>query len=170
MPPISSWSPALLQAAMCSTCPRRQSLLLATWSVVIGWQDQLPFPVYLEIHQTRKYLPPTYTGDPTFCFICHFMAGSCHCVKHHNPCVFILLCDWLTAISWHHHIHVFSGSSVIGWQDQPPLPVYPRRMSEQEAPLPLNTQDLPCCFSHHFMAGSHHFQQCHERFPDNTIY
>lgn len=168
MPPISIQSTALLQAAMCSTCPKRQSLLLPLWSVMIGWQDQLLLPVFPEINQTRKYLPPMYTGDLTFCFICLFRAGSCHCVKHHNPCSFFIpLCDWLMAIFC---TVISTCSQAPLWlADQPPLPLYPRRMSEQEASLPLNTQDPPCCFSHHFMAGSHHFQQCHKRFPDNTI-
>lgn len=25
------------------------------------------------------------------------------------------LCDWLTALAWHHHSHVFSGNYVIGY-------------------------------------------------------
>ena len=47
----------------------------------------------------------------------------------------ILLRAWLTATACHHQTHVFSGSPMIGWQKEPPLPVHPEARQQRKPPV-----------------------------------
>lgn len=112
----------------------------------------MPMPALMndEVHVSRTYLP-LHTRGAAFSFSCHFL------IKHHNHHVFLLLCDWLTAISGPRRTHLLSGRPVIGCQDQPTLPVYPEARQARKPPLAKQREEatsdsvIPRGFSYCFV-------------------